>query len=313
MPLFQSAEVYLSSGAAGSTGQLIERLQQVSVNWSVPRQNVSNLGRFKPLNNRPVVNYIPVSFSLDAIKSSKEIESNFGLLNSTGVGTVFKSFSNNIDGFGCRNLNILIAPANSEIYNGQINVYSGCLSSYTVSASVGEPARVSCAGEGLDYQNINNFNAKNNFSTESNLIKPENVSISGINFSGIGITGLNIQSFNLSLNLNRQSIFKLGQRFPERPVTEISATLSVNGFLEGLSYFSGLGSLVCGEPMTGSMYFTLIPSCSGGPATTYIAVTPYLDSFNLGASIGAFTSVDLSFSIPISINSGEGGSNLIIL
>jgi hypothetical protein len=148
-----------------------------------------------------------------------------------------------------------------------------------VSASVGEPARVSCAGEGLDFQELNNFGLKNAYTFDSNIVKPESVSISGINFSGLGITGLNIQSFNLSLNLNRQSIFKLGQRFPERPVTEISATLSVNGFLEGISYFSGLNSFVCGEPMTGSMYFTLIPSCSGGPANKRVQSAKVGNSF----------------------------------
>lgn len=315
MPLFNSAEIKMSSGAAGSTTQFIERVQTVGVNYSPPRISVSNLGRFKPLTNRPVVNYTPVSISVDAIKSSKEIEINWGLLNSTGVGMVFANPSNNIAGFGCRNFEVLIVQPTSNVYQGQINVSSGCLSSYSVSASVGEPARVSFSAEGLDLSmaEVSTTRMVNNY--ETTIVKPENVSVSGIDFSGFGITGLSLQNFNLSLSIGRQSLFQLGTRFPNRPVTEINASLSVNGFLEGISYFSGLRAYDCGNPYTGTLYFTLVPSCSGGlNGTTYILVNPTLDSFSLGASVGSFTSVDLSFSAPISIVSGEAinGSNLII-
>jgi hypothetical protein len=315
MPLFNSAEIKMSSGAAGTNYQFVERVQSISFNYAPPRTAISHLGRYKALNQRPVVNYTPVSLSVEAIKSSKEIETNFGLINNTGVGIVFGGNSNSVDGFGCRNFEILIAQPNASIYQNGVNIYSGCLTSYSVSASVGEPARTSFAVEGLDMVISGNNSLRNSTDYESRIIKPEDVIISGIEFSGFGVTGVVVQSLNLGLNLGRQSLFKLGTKFPDRPVTEINATVSINGFIEGLSYLSGLSSFDCGNTYTGSFFFTLSPSCYSGTnpnATTYVIVNPTLDSFNLGASVGSFVSVDLSFSAPISINSGEGGSNLII-
>lgn len=315
MPLLNSAEIKMSSGVAGTSYQFIERVQSINFSYAPPRTPVSHLGRFKPLNQRPVVNYTPVSLSVDVIKSSKEIESNFGLINNTGVGIIFGGDSNVINGYGCRNFEILIAQPNATVYQNGVNIYSGCLTSYNVSASVGEPARASFAVEGLDMTISGNNTERNSTNYESRIIKPEDVIISGIEFSGFGVTGVTVQSMNLTLNLNRQSLFKLGTKFPNRPVTEINATVSLNGFIEGLSYLSGLSEFDCGNTYTGSFFFTLSPSCYSGAnpgATTYVLVNPTLDSFSVGASIGSFTSVDLGFSAAISVNSGEGGSNLII-
>jgi hypothetical protein len=316
MPYYQSAQVKMSSGEAGTTFQTIERVQSATVGYQIPRVDVSQLGRFAQLKERPVVNYTPVSFSIEAIKSSKEIELNFGLINSTGVGIlVGNGNGNTISGYSARNLEFINSQSNSANYDNKFTVLSGCINSYSVSANVGDFAKVSINGEGLDLKVESFSNAKENTLVSSSLVRSQDISISGIQFSGAGLTGFTPQSFNLGINFSRQAINQFGQKFPSRQVNGVSASLSMNGFLEGVNPVGGLSGFDCGTSLTGSIFLTLVPSCSGaGPATTYKITNPYIDSFNLGASVGSYTSVEIGMSLPISVLASEAadGSNIII-
>jgi hypothetical protein len=320
MPLYQASEVTISSGAAGTVNQTIDRLQTVSVNYAPPRTDVRVLGKFNQLRDRPVINYTPASFSVQYLKATKDIEANLGIVNSTGVGIAFANTDGlSIAGFGARNLTVLVSPSQNNNYNGQMVLRSGVVNSYSLSASVGQPAQISFGGEALDMRFEVNNNAKVAPNYNANLVESEAIAISGIDVSGFGLSGLTLQSFDLGINFTRQSSFQLGTKFPKRLITDINASLSLKGFFEGInSSFTGLSAYDCGSAYTGTMFFTLVPSCSTAPSTTYAVVNPYLDSFAYGAQVGSFSSIDLNFSIPISVNSGEAaaiysGSNLIIL
>lgn len=320
MPLFQATEVQMSSGVNGTTFETLERVQSVSITVTPPRIDVTSLGRFKPYNQRPIINYTPVSLSVDTIKSSKQVENDFGLVNPSGVGAVFGGNvdSNSILNYGSRNFKFLIAPNTSNNYLGQIDVRSGCLTSYQMSASVGAPAKVSFTVEGLDKINVPNNGARAFQTYDSQIVTPQNVSITGITFSGntAGLSGLSIQSVNLTVNITRQPTFELGSRLPKRNITAMGATLAINGFLEGVdSFYSGLSGLNCGGFIDSNFYITLLPACTDLAATTYIIQRPYFDSQTDNFSVGQFAQVDLNFSIPLSIVAGEilTGSNLIIL
>jgi hypothetical protein len=317
MPQLQSLEVQMSSGSAGAAFTTIQRVQNVSVGANLERTTTKVLGRFKPLTERPINNFVPIQYNVSFVKVTREVEDALGFINTTGVGMVYGGNGNTIDGYGCRNLSFLVSPLQTNNYVGQINVYSGCVSSYRVSASVGEPAQASFGGEGLEWTNtLNNGGRSTTQLTNYSLITPENVSISGIDVSGFGISGITAQSFELNLSIARQSAFRLGQRLPvNRVVTDINASLSFRGFFEGIEVFTGFGQFNCGQPYTGTMYFTLSPGCGSYTGTTYAIRNPYLDSLQIGAQVGNFTTVDMQFSVPISINSGEAatGSNLVIL
>jgi len=316
MPYYQSTQVKMSSGTAGTTFQTVERVQSATVGYQIPRVDVSQIGRFSPLKERPVINYTPVSFSVEAVKSSKEIETNFGLVNTTGIGILLgKTDGSSVAGFGARNFEFLNSQANAATYENKLTILSGCLNSYSVSANVGDFARVSFNGEGLDLRVENFTGTKENIAVPTALVRSQDVSISGIQVSGAGLTGFSPQSFNLSVNFTRQAVALFGQKFPTRPMTAIAASLSMNGFLEGINPLSGLSHFDCGNALTGSIFITLVPSCSGASAaTTYRVVNPYIDSFNLGSSVGAYTSAELNMSLPISIDASEAAdsSNLII-
>lgn len=311
---FQGAVLSMSSGSEGTSIAPLDRIQNVGMGFQIPRTNISVLGKFKPLKDRPVINFTPIQFSFDFIKSSKTIESNLGLLNSTGVGINLAN-SESVEGFGLRNFEVALAPTVSTSYANKYTFSSGCLLSYGIQGSVGDPVRGSVSFECLDmsHQAENSSKVAQDYSGE--LIKSENISISGINFSGLGISGLIVQSFSLNFNVNRSATFRLGSKYPERPITDIGANLQINGFLEGINTsFTGLSRYDCGSPLTGSYYLTLLPSCSSEIATTYKLTNPYLESQSTSIAVGNFASVDLSFSCPISIVSSEtlDGPNLTI-
>lgn len=314
--IYNGLEASISSGAAGVLNQNIDRLQSVTIGYNIPRAKISTLGRFKTLDTQPVINYTPVSFSANYIKSDNSIESNIGFVNPTGIGIVFANTdATQIAGFGARNLVALVSPAQGNNFYGQMNVYSGAITSFSVSATINEPVKASFGGEGLDYNFTPNNAGRSVPEYTSQLIRSQDITLSGIDFSGFGFSGLTIQTFDLAINLGRQAAFQMGNRFPKRIPTEIAATLSIKGFFEGINNsFSGLSIYDCGTPYTGTMYFTLVPSCSANIPTTYAVVNPFIDSNSISAAIGNFVEVDFQFSIPISINSGEAatGSNLII-
>lgn len=311
---FQGAELRISSGSAGSSVAPLDRIQSVGVSYQKPTTSISVLGRFKPLDDRPVVNYTPVSLSFDFIKSSKTVESNIGLINVNGVGLNLAN-SESVNGYGLRNFEIGMSSTRQSTHSNKIVISSGALNSYSIQGSVGEPARGSCSFECFDWTNESDNTTKTSQNYSGELVKPEDTFISGIQFEGFGVSGLMVQSFNLGLSVGRSASFRLGKKYPERPVTSVSASLQINGFLEGLgANFTGLSSFDCGAPITGSYYLTLIPSCSTESATTYKITNPHLDSHSISAAVGNFVGVDLSFSIPISIVESEAasGPNLTI-
>lgn len=316
MPLYQAAEVKISSGIDIEVTETIQKVQNVSVNYSVPRTDVNVIGRTKPLFARPVINYTPVSYSIDYIKNSNSVENSLGILNTSGVGISIGNHNTVASsGYGVRNLELLLINQANDTYANQMTIYSGSLLNFSVSASVGDLARCSLAGEALGYKYLQNNQQIIPQNDVSDIVKPESVMISGIDFSGFGVSGLNIQSFNINLSISRQNIFRFGQRTPQKPITSIMANISINGFIEGLTINeSGADIYNCGFPDTGTYYLSLIPTCTSTPGTTYKIMNPYIDSFSLGASVGNFIAVDLGFSVPIPFAPNDliTGSNLII-
>ncbi len=316
MANIQSLELQMSSGDAGTTYQTVERTQQATYGANLETVPVRVMGKFSPLRQQSVMNYVPVQLNVAFIKSSNEVETNFGLLNPTGAGIVFAGKNGlSLAGYGARNFKLLQAPSQTNNYQGEVNIFSGVLTSYSVSASVGEPARASFVIDALDQTNALNSNGRPTQSYNAALVIPENVRISGIDVSGYGLSGISTQSFDLAIGFSRQSAYQLGRRFPERIMSDINAQLTLRGYFEGThASYSGTSVFNCGEPYSGTIYISLVPACGGGAGTTYAIKNPYLASYQVGAQIGAFTSVDLTFTCPISVNSGEcvSGSNVII-
>lgn len=318
MPKFNAVEVSISSGNAGVENVFLRRVQSASWNYTIPRFDAQVLGRFKPLDGRPVLNYTPITYSVEMLKSDLIAENNLGLTHPSGVAIFFGTGGdgNVIQNYCSRNLNFLISDPSKLNYENEFNLKTGVLTSYTVQASVGDVARVSFGGEAFDLLTSPNYQPRTGIGYSSEIIKNEGITVAGINFSGIAITGLSIQSFSIGINFNRQSFFEFGQRLPRRILSDVNATVQIQGFVEGISpTFPSLSGFNCGNFETGTYSFTLIPSCKPevGGGTIYKVVKPYIDSVNFGAQVGNYISVDISMSVPIGINTLEAeGSNVVI-
>jgi len=315
---FQGAELFMSSGASATTVAKVDRVQDVSWSFQIPRAQTSVIGRFIPLADQPVINYTPTSLSVSYTKGNKDVERNLGLLNSTGVGVQIGQGTTVAD-WGARSfqqMNVPTYAGSALAYAGQWDIVSGILKSFSLQGSVGEAVKGSFSVEALDLRQTANVTARSVPNYSGNLIKPAGVSITGINFTGFGFTGLVLQSFSFQLAFDHAQTFQLGSLYPERRVTSIGASLQLGGFMEGASNtLTSLTGYNLGTPLPGQYVLSLQPSCGPEPATTITLTAPYLTSQSLGAQIGTFNQVSLSFALPVSVVPNEatnGGPNVSI-
>lgn len=311
---YNGAEVWMSSGQAGTSYAMVPRCQSVNIGYQIPRTNVPIIGRMKPLNNRPVVNYTPSTVSVEYVKGDKNVETMLGILNSTGIA-VNLGAGTSLNNYGARNIQVMLAPNTSPNYAGQYNLMTGVLNSFSMGGSVTEPVKAGFSMEFLDVQQAPNNNARTIPDYGAQLVKSENTTITGIDFTGLGYSGIIIQSFKFDVNFNRTSTIRLGEKYPDRRVTEANATLALNGFLEGsTNTVTSLTGYDCGAPIPGVYSLSLLPSCSTESPTVINITNPYLESVSLGSQVGNYISVDLQFSCPLSYVPSEAalGSNVTI-
>jgi hypothetical protein len=306
MPMYSAGAVRLESGLAGAM-MPIERATSVGINYSIPRASVGVLNRGKPLNQRPVINYTPVDVSIDFYKSNSDIEAALGLLNSSNVTTNLVEARSGVSTAAIRDIHVLFAPTNSTNYNGALYVSDAVLTSYAVQGSIGEPVRGSIGFQGLEMSGAVNTTSRDSTNYVAALVKPENIALTGIQFTGVGLTGTNIQSFSFSLGIGRTQVQQLGQRFPsERPLTDVSASMQIQGFFEGVNNsLTSLGNFNCGDPFDGQVKLTMTPSCSTAGATNIEIIRPYFESFSVEGQAGGFSTFSLSLSAPIGPNPNE--------
>lgn len=314
---YQGAQIAMSSGTTHGVYALIDRVQDIRIDYQPPRTSVPVIGRFKALNDRPVINYTPVNLSISYTKGNKDVERNLGLLNTTGVAVQIGQ-NTEVSNWGSRNYQIYNAPLTQNTYAGQWEVSSGILRSFSLNGSVGDAVRGSISIEGIDLRQTANGAAKSVPSYSGQLIKPEGQTLTGINFTGLGYSGLLIQSFGFQINFNHAQTYRIGTKYPERRVTEADASLQISAFMEGLtSTLTSITGFDLGSPLAGQFVLTLQPSCGPEPATTITMTNPYLVSHQIGMQVGNYTAVDLSFALPLSTvpfecTGSNQGSNVTI-
>lgn len=311
MPLFQAGATFIESGVLyASSMQQIQRITAVKISDNVPRANVMVLNRGKPLEQRPVINYIPVDGSFDFIKSDNMIEQCLGLVNSSNLATNITNTTAANATYGIRSMQIYYAPTSSANYNGLLDLKSGVLTSYSLQGGVSDPIRGNFALQFLDMSGSINTTSRASTNYVAGLVKPENQSLTGLGsntsllLTGYGLTGVTVQSFSFSAGFSHASVQQLGQRFPiERPLTDVAASLQIQGFFEGINNsVTGLSYLQCGNPTFGTIALTMSPACSTSSPSTITMINPYLDSFGLDSQVGGFSTFSVSLSMPLGPN-----------
>lgn len=294
--------------------QAVPRVTNVKVDYNVPRANVMVLNRGKPLENRPVINYIPVQAGVEFYHSDSQIAQMLGICNSSGVCQSITDTRAATYTMGLRSMQVLFAPTNSANYNGLLDLKSGVLSSYSLQGSVGDPVRGSFTLDFLDMSGSVNTTARDSTNVAANLVKPEGMSLTGIQFTGYGLTGMTIQSFSFSLGLSRAAVQQIGTKFPlERPLTDVGASFQCTAFFDGINNsVTGLSQFDCGQPSVGTVGLTLTPSCGSSPSTITMK-NPYLDSFSIDSAVGGFSTVSISLSLPIGPNPLETSDGSVVI
>ena len=295
--------------------QPVPRVTNVRIDYNIPRASVGVLNRGKPLENRPVINYTPVDASVEFYKSDSSIEQMLGLVNGTSVVSNITETKAANATYGIRSMQVAFAPTSSTSYNGLYDLKSGVLTSYTLQGGVGDPVRGSFGLQFLDCSGSINTTTRDSTNTAANLVKPENVSLTGIQFTGYGLTGVTIQSFSFSQGFGRQTVQQLGTKFPvERPLTDVNASLQVQGWFEGINNsVTGLSQYDCGAPSVGVVGLTMQPSCGGGSPSTITMINPYIDSVSIDSQVGGFSTVAISLSLPIGPNPNETSDGSVVI
>lgn len=316
MPQYQAGQVRLESGSLyASTMQPVQRVSNVRIDYNVPRANVGVLNRGKPLENRPVINYIPIDASVDYYTSDFSVEQMLGLVNPTNIISNITDTKASTATTGIRSMQVAFAPTNSNNYNGLYDLKSGVLTSYTLQGSIGDPVRSSFGLQFLDMSGSVNTTARDSTNVAANLIKPENVQLTGVQFTGYGLTGVTIQSFSFSLGVGRTTVHQLGTKFPiERPLTDVNCGLQIQGWFEGINNsVTGLSQYDCGAPSYGTVGLTMQQSCAGNVTRTLTVKNPYIDSVSVDSQVGGFSTIAISLSMPIGPNPTETSDGSVVI
>ena len=300
-----------------SSMQVINRVTNIKIGAQISRQNTEVLNRGKPLEQRQVINYSPVDVSFDLLKSDNSLEIMLGLINPNGIVTNIYDTNSQTATYGIRSAQVYYAPTTSTNYNGLYDLKSGVITSYGLQGTINEAVRESIGMQFLDMSGSVNTTARDSSNYTAALVNPSNIQLTGIQFTGYGVTGMNVQSFSFNVGFSRVAVMQLGTKFPvRRQLTNVVATMQVQGFIEGLNNsLTGLSQYDCGTPSYGTVGLTMNPLCGlpGTSPSTITMINPYIESFSADAQVGGFTTFSASFSMPIGPNPNETTDGSVVI
>lgn len=308
--------VQMESGVLySSTMAQVRGVTTVRMDAQVSYTDVRVMDRGKPLEQRPIMNYVPINLSFDKYKQDNSLEQMLGLINSTGLLANIYDTTSTSATYGIRSMQMLLAPMSSQNYNSLYDIKSGVLTSYSVQGSVSEPIRQSVAFQCLYVSGSPFFGQRDPTNYASSIVRPEGQNLTGIQFTGMGITGFNIQSFSFGVNFTRTTIMQLNSRYPtSRPITDCVATLQVQGYFDGLNNsFSGFNGIVNGQgtPIYGTVGLTMLPA-NASPCTI-TSINPYWTNLSINGQVGGFTTASISLEMPIGPNYLETGDGSVVI
>jgi hypothetical protein len=143
---------------------------------------------------------------------------------------------------------------------------------------------------------------ENDSANQPKVLRPGDITVDITGSNGFSESDLKIQSFNISVDLSRSPIEKLGSRFPfSREIDfPLNATMSVEAVAGDLEAFN-LADLLC-ETGTYNLSVTMRQnSCSGNGAPALVAVLKgaKLTSESVSTSIGDNANVSLEYEVSI--------------
>lgn len=316
---------HYSSGNSGvSLIQQLSRVQTANDSWSQGRVAVNQFGQIGALDRiivEPPTSNLEVSW-LQADLSNERI---LGFYTSGDVTCVRDLLNKTQDE---RNYFIAAAPEGIDLYNwtGQSQVKqitNAAIASYRAEGAVGRIPTASVTVEGLNWAaSTGSFNQlvkavdRNAGTIVSNLLFTLPVGITGVGDSppalrpgditlninnaalGLSISDLKIQSYNISTNLNRENLVKLGlfYAFSKEIRWPVDVNVSISADLGDLNT-GDLSLMFCNDQKYDLSIALKDPSCTGGSpvAVLYDIKGLKIDGENGTQSIGANSAVTINY------------------
>ena len=351
--IYQSEALFSAgTGAASAEIQQIHRVQDISHSVEVARTDVNEFGRLAALSREVIeVPTVSCDFSYYVIDGQNEA-SGLGLTIDGHNATVSTNCLSGIMAEGTlstaeKNYYILTVPEGDDATqagaygapgtNGVIGVGNGFVTSYGLSASVGEipSASVSVEASNLRFDDKSNGVPNPGIdpsdgtalagtvtipnSTTGNLqafaVRPGDITVdfgaAALTQGGALLPGMSagtsgkacLQSVSIDLPMSRTPLQCMGSVFPKSRELDlpISVTLTANANVSDISD-GDLSSLLCNEAQQRNITVTMKSRC-GDDANDDLLIFGLsgatLDSQSMSSSIGDNKSVDLTFSAQI--------------
>jgi len=346
--IYQSEALY-----AGKTGdaspQQLHRVQDVSHSVEVTRTDVNEFGKLAALSREVIESpTVSLDFSYFVVDGFNEasglgltVQGHNSSVATSALSGIMKENSDDAE----RNYYILTTPEGSDASdgsanygdgadNGVIGVGNGYITSYGMTASVGEiPSasvsveasnlRFDTASSGIQNPAINvedgsavvgtvDIPTSTTGTLSAAALRPgdvtidfgsDNLQMGGAILPGMTVTTestANVQNFSIDLPLGRTPLNRIGNIFPFSRELDfpINATMSVTANLTDIA--SGtLRDLLCSDASKRDITVTMKNRCGGADSVIYTMKGAQLDSQNMSATIGDNKSVDLTFSTQI--------------
>lgn len=299
------------------------RITSVNYSFNVARQDVNQFGQLAAVDRiilqPPAVN-LEFSYHVTNILNEERMGFNVG-----GTETAVSYF---MDGSqDSKNYYIRVVPEGNDVVGytgidgGVIGIGNGYITSYSTQGAVGalpsatvrvEGANVKydISSSGIGSPAVNPVDgspvqfystiptAVSGVSGQVSALQPGQIELN-LNGAGIGVSGVCLQSYNLSVDLRREPLQCLGQKFPYvRLMTfPITATIDVEAIRQNLGVGT-LAALVCNDVDYNIQVTLNAPQCTGYGAVKaqYSLLGAKLESQGENASIGPSERITMKFS-----------------
>ena len=309
--------------------QQLERIQTANDSWSFARVDVNQFGQLGALD-RIIVEPPTVSAEFTWRQSDFANERCLGFYTS-GDATCVRDLLNKTQDE--KNYFIAAAPEGIDLYNysGQsqvVQITNAALASYRAEGAIGQIPTASISVEGLNWAaSTGSFNqvlkavdrnagvvltgifftiptGVTGIPTSPAALRPGDTTVNIYNAAlGLSITDLKIQSYNISTDLNRENLVKMGlfYAFSKEIRWPVNVNLSITANIGDLNT-GDLSMLYCNDQKYTVSVVMRDPSCTGGGniAMIYDVKGAKINGEQQSKSIGANSAVTINYTAQLS-------------
>ena len=322
---FRSRVIYQSESLhAGGGGQQldIQRVQNINYGFTVPRTDVNQYGQLGQIER--VITEIP-TVTLDFTYQLAGLTNENRLLGRGGLGTLgfMADINKSSTDYDLMTYTVGLSNDGTDFRTGTSHSNKGIIieqagiTSYSWTGSVGDipSATVNAEGSKIKIGTVSNSASKEN-ATTPRVMRPGNVKIYSAVAGGVlsentlpvlGFDVIHVQSYTVSVDVPRESIQRLGDRFEfARVITfPIQATLSLEAIVSSqkANDIDDIVGTHSGDPGYDILISNNADSSGGVAGIGLRFKDAKVEGHSISSSIGANKSITMDFAVQV--DSGE--------